>query len=439
MVGPAGINLRAVPDTGAARLGLVKEGSVTTVMGLARGAYTPVAARRADTLDLANPLPAVTQPDPFPATTPAQPAPVPETTPGWVFTAGMVTKGSLVEASAYGLNLRDAPRRDAKSIGFVPAGASLLVAGPAQGEYTPVRIDDQVLQPPLPPTDPAAAPTAPVVSPDPPTLGNCRIGLHASADPNITEAEFKEFAELRPGIIKVLSFHSGEHIARLAQAHREASFVVRAFLDFGGRNITPAQFINDTLPDVQRALYALAGRAVVVELHNEPNLIAEGLGQSWATGADFASWWLDLLNRYRQALPGVRFIYPGLSPGPTVNKVRQDHIQFLEASRPALEQADGLAVHLYWSAVAPMGMALTVLDDYITRVRFKPIWVTEASNNKTGTPLDQKAQQYLQFWQQLQRRPTVQGVTFFVASASDATFAEEVWVGRGLAKLVGKR
>jgi hypothetical protein len=214
---------------------------------------------------------------------------------------------------------------------------------------------------------------------------------------------------------------------------------VRAFLDFGGRNIAPAQFINDTLPDVRRAMNALAGRDVVIELHNEPNLLAEGLGTSWADGAAFAAWWLDLLNRYRQALPGMRFIYPGLSPGPTVARVRQDHIQFLEGSRPALDAADGLGVHLYWSAVAPMNFALSTLDDYITRVRFKPLWVTEASNNKTGTPVEAKAQQYLQFWHELQKRPTVQGVTYFVASASDTTFAEEIWVGRGIGKLVGKR
>jgi hypothetical protein len=302
-----------------------------------------------------------------------------------------------------------------------------------------VRIDDAVIQPPLPAEAPVAGPAAPPVSPDPPSLGNCRIGLHASADPEIKDAEFREFDELRPGIIKVLSFHSGEAIARLAQANASATFVVRAFLDFGGRDISPAQFINDTLPDVQRAMNALAGRDVVIELHNEPNLLAEGLGTSWADGAAFAAWWLDLLHRYRQALPGVRFIYPGLSPGPTVARVRQDHIQFLESSRPALEQADGLGVHLYWSAVAPMNFALSTLDDYITRVRFKPIWVTEASNNKTGTPVEAKAQQYLQFWHELQKRPTVQGVTYFVASASDTTFAEEIWVGRGIGKLVGKR
>jgi hypothetical protein len=47
--------------------------------------------------------------------------------------------------------------------------------------------------------------------------------------------------------------------------------------------------------------------------------------------------------------------------------------------------------------------------------------------------------EYLRFWQELQKRPTVQGVTFFVASASNPDFKEEIWVGRGIGRVVGSR
>lgn len=457
VIGALGINLRAAADTGAAKVGLVKEGAQVQVIGPARNIYTPIWARREDVLDLASPLPPVAPADPFPAgSAPPPPAPpIPDTTPGWVFTAQATLQGETAIAGQYGLNLRETPRRDSKVLGFVPAATRLIVTGPAQGEYTPVRVDDRILQPPFDPnaplvtttTTPTTTPTpaTPPVTPspagnaEPSPLGHCRIGLHASADPGITPAEIAEFAALRPGIIKVLSFHGEAEIKRLAADHPSASWVVRTFLDFGGRTIGPDQFLNDTLPDTRRALAALAGRDVVVELHNEPNIIQEGLGSTWSDGAAFATWWLDLVAKYRQALPGVRFIYPGLSPGSTVSNLKQDHIQFLEASRRAVDAADGLGVHLYWSAVYPLKNALGVLDDFIARFRFKPIWITEASNNKAGTPVAQKAQQYLQLWQELQRRATVQGVTFFVASASDKTFAEEVWVGRGLGALVGRR
>ena len=150
-------------------------------------------------------------------------------------------------------------------------------------------------------------------------------------------------------------------------------------------------------------------------------------------------WWLEVLSLYRKELPRVKFIYPGLSPGSTVSGFKIDHVRFIEASRPAVEEADGLAAHLYWSNIYPMSRAIDVLDDYISRFRNKPIWITEASNNKAGTSANEKSKQYLQFWHELQNRPIVQGVTYFVASASNPEFAHEVWVGRGIGKLVGMR
>ncbi len=454
VIGAGGINLRANSDTGAAKVGLVKQGAVTQVVGPPRGAYTPVWARVADVLELASPLPATTPADPFPANVPPPPPPpppVPDTTPGWVLTTAMVIKGNLAEAGQYGLNLRDAARRDAKAIGFVPGGVALIVTGPPQGEYTPVRVDDRQLQPAFgtapttTTTTPATTPTTTTpatrvpVSPDPPALGNARIGLHAAADPFIPETEFQEFEALRPGIIKVLSYHSEADIRRLAQSNPSASFIVRAMLKFEGRALTPDQFVSFTLSDVRRALGAIGARDIVVELHNEPNLVDEGLGAAWPDGAGFSAWWMALLAKYRAALPGVRFIYPGLAPIGTVVNVAQDFVQFLEASRAAVDAADGLGVHLYWSSVYPQARAIAILDDYIGRFRFKPIWVTEASNNKAGTTVADKGRQYLELWQALQRRPTVQGVTFFVASATAPAFAEEIWLGRGLGAIVGRR
>ena len=104
-----------------------------------------------------------------------------------------------------------------------------------------------------------------------------------------------------------------------------------------------------------------------------------------------------------------------------------------------MEAADGLGVHIYWSNVYPMQRGLDVLDDYIARFRYKPIYVTEASNNKSGTAVYMKGRQYIEFWQALQKRPTVKGVTYFVASASNPAFKEEVWVGRGIGQMVGRR
>ena len=87
----------------------------------------------------------------------------------------------------------------------------------------------------------------------------------------------------------------------------------------------------------------------------------------------------------------------------------------------------------------PMDQALKVLDDTISRFRNTPIYVTEASNNKSGTTASAKAHQYLAFWKELQQRPIVEGVTYFVASASNPDFKEEVFLGRGMSRIIGAR
>lgn len=439
--GRFGTNLRSSPSRLAQNIGLLQEGASALIAGLAKGEYTPVLADPLDVSGMPSLLPAVEQPEPLSGEeiVPPPPKPIHDTTPGWAFSGQITALGGMATSGQFGINLREAPRRDAQNIGFVPAGVSMLVTGAPQGEYTPVRVDDAQVERPFSPTPVVDTTVIPsTADPEPQPFGHARIGLHASADPEINSAEVAEFGAMRPGIIKVLSFHNPAGIRQLAANHPEASWIVRAFLDFGGRNISPNQFLNDTLSDVKRTLAILNGKDVVIELHNEPNLIMEGLGSSWQDGVTFASWWLELLRLYRQALPDKRFIYPGLSPGSAVSGIKHDHVQFLEASREAVDAADGLAIHLYWSRAAPVSLALNILDDYISRFRFKPIWVTEASNNKSGSP-SVKGRQYLKFWKELQKRPTVQGVTFFVASASNPQFADEVWVGRGIGGVVGRR
>ncbi|MFZ0545201.1 MAG: peptidoglycan DD-metalloendopeptidase family protein [Candidatus Promineifilaceae bacterium] len=435
-----GINLRSAPAMNGKVLGIAKGFAIATVAGMAANTFTPLLVNRTDILNLVSPLPAVTQPAPLPDSDPTPPPPLPvhDTTPGWAFTAGITINGTEAVADQFGINLRAEPRRNAALKGFVPGGTVMIVTGVPLGEYTPVRIDDDVFQPSIP-DGPQPQPNA-----DPPVIGQARIGLHASADPgDLREDEFQEFAAMRPGMIKVLSSHSAVSISRLAIEHPTASWIVRAFLTFrGGRVITPQQFVNDTLGDVERALNQLAGKDVVIELHNEPNLSDEGLGFSWADGGEFGAWWSNVLAIYRQKLPGHRFIYPGLSPGDSIQMpgFRKDgHAAFIEASRAAVDAADGLGVHLYWARDFAMSRALAVLDDYISRFQSSQIWVTEASNNKGGVSPAGKGSQYLHFWTELRQRPNVQGVTYFVASATDPAYAEEVWVGRGIGAVVGQR
>lgn len=266
-----------------------------------------------------------------------------------------------------------------------------------------------------------------------------RIGLHASADGgDLPEAEFAEFAALRPGVIKVLDGTSPASVARLAREHPTAVFIVRAFLDFGGRVVSSGQFVEWTLTNVQRTVDALPGREVWVELHNEPNLVDEGLGGAWKNGAEFSTWLINVAAEYRARLrPGtarVRYLFPGLSPGGDVPGVRADSLLFLAHARSAVRALDGLAVHAYWATQEgwPLRRAVDEVRAHVMLHPDRPVWVTEASNNKPGVTPEQKASEYREF-SRLVAQVGAHGVTFFVASALNPvwgwpTGSCETWV-----------
>lgn len=431
MVGRHGVNMRSGPMRSSQLIGVVLWGIMVTIVGRSVNGYAPVFIY---IRDVKNPRPdvAVQVPRQWKDSLDDQEDEL-EAIRGWVLTAQITIQNLTVVTGREGANVRAAPRRSGTILGFAPQGTSMRILGPPTGEYTPIRVKkDDIL-------DPEAETDEPIPDPDPEPIGQADIGLHASADPYIAEEELTEFALFRPGVIKVLSFHNPDGLRKMVANHPNTTWIVRAFLHFGGRSLNPQRFFNDTVDDMQRSLDILKGQEVVIELHNEPNLTAEGLSSSWANGAEFATWWLRLLRLYRYAFPGHRFIFPGLSPGTDVDGVRQDHVNFLESCRSAIKEADGLGVHVYWSSYYPMERALSVMDDLVNRFQDKPIWITEASNNKNGTSPSNKAYEYLAFWKELQRRPTIEGVTYFVASASNPDFKHEVFLGKGMSRIIGAR
>lgn len=424
-----GANFYAAPDRQSTLLGLVKGFATVTVAGRNEGGFTPVSVRGDDFVLINYPIDKIQTPQPLPGGGPVEtPEPPQETTPGWVFSADLTADGpDSATVGQLGVILRAAPQRNAAVLGYIPAGMTVLITDKAQGEYTPVRVNDDRLL-----AQDAAVADEPVIA------GTCRFGLHASADPPITPAEIALFDQVAPRLIKVLSSNDPTAVRRLAQQHTGAHWVVRAFLDFGGRNITPGQFFRDTISDVERALDILEGRPLVVELHNEPNIRMEGWGTSWNDGREFAAWWLELLDRYRDALPRTRFIYPGLSPGGSM-VIRQDHVQFLEASREAVQAADGMGVHVYWSHYHTPAQALETIDDIANRFRGIPLWITEAGNGSAQVASLQKGHEYVDFWRSLRSRPIVQGIAYWVASGSNPEFAPYVWLGTDIGRIVSLR
>ena len=275
--------------------------------------------------------------------------------------------------------------------------------------------------------------------------GTALLGLHADArGGNISDEEAGVFKTARIEHVKILSSTSPQGISKIKAAVGNVPWVVRAFLDFGGRRISPQQFANDTIGDVVRSIQVIGRGDTVVELHNEPNLHAEGAGSNWRDGAEFANWLLAVLTIYRQRLPQYRMIFPGLSPGGTIAGQRLDHRRFWFDARAAIARCDGVAIHVYWSNPHyPMhghpDSGTRLLDDSLTRLpKNTPVWITEASNNH-GADWGQKGIDYVEFWRECRKRPQVQAVDYFVASAASGTFGHETWVGHGIGRIVGAR
>lgn len=286
-----------------------------------------------------------------------------------------------------------------------------------------------------------------------PVEGSALIGLHASADPGRFyggTAEFVEFKTLAGAAVtavKVLNAHDPNDIERVYQDARSAGnpvglWVVRAFLRFDGRQVSPAEFVQWTKDDTQRTIERLTGLGVqrgniLIELHNEPNLQIEGAGVSWRDGNGFDQWLKAVLSQYRSLFPNCKMVYPALSPGTAVAGVRLDDKEFFEQSASAASLCDYVGVHCYWQnnhAVYPMSAALEHLDWYINTGR--KVVVTEASNNRRDYPpaTGVYVEDYYKFWLECRKRPAVTAVTYFVASASDPTFQAECWVVNGQSK-----
>lgn len=269
-----------------------------------------------------------------------------------------------------------------------------------------------------------------------------RVGLHASADPDpLSDEELAEFAALKPGVIKVLSAHPRESILRLAAAHPGVKWIVRLFLDFGGRVVSPKEFYDWTIDDLERTLAALAEHGVatadiIIELHNEPNLAAEGMWSNWKSGAEFGVWLSALMDLYRQRPDPLRLAFPGLSPGGDVAGVRYDMKRFITEAYPWASLCNAICLHEYWSddyPIEPPGLAAYYRDLFFLLPPYE-LYVSEASrNDRPARHAPQKyAEEYADYLRAVNKYG-VAGVTFFVASATNPEFEPETWIGKGIA------
>lgn len=259
--------------------------------------------------------------------------------------------------------------------------------------------------------------------------GKCLVGLHGRADGRMQEADFAAVARARIEAVKLTSTASPDDVNRLLAINPQMFVMVRLFADFRDRVVRAEDFASwltyDTGQFYQRGVRYF-------EIHNEVNLRAEGWGQSWQNGREFAQWWLTVRGVLKSLYPEAKFGWPGLSPDGFPMPERTNDMRFLDEAVDAVRAADFLCAHCYWRDDAEMrspngGMGW---KEYRRRYPEKLLFVTEFSNPTEHTPHKVKGQQYAAYYQALRAEGGLGAAFAFVSSASSG-FPHEAWRTEG--------
>jgi len=279
--------------------------------------------------------------------------------------------------------------------------------------------------------------------------GLALIGLHGRSSGEMQDADYPIIARARIEAVKLTSHATMETVKRLRALNREMFILIRPMASFGTtdqpRRVTPKEFVEWTALDLNR-LYAEDASLRYIEIHNEPNVRAEGLGASWNDGKEFGDWFLEVLALYRQLFPEGRFGFPGLSPGPTVPGVgRVNASEFLSEAAFAAQQADWIGLHSYWVNEAEMtdGREGFGFTGYRALFPEKLLFITEFGNPRQSKA--EVAAQYARYYGMLRHVNGLGGIFAYVVSTPNLAESSP-WAWRdeggkdvGIAAEVGKR
>jgi hypothetical protein len=286
---------------------------------------------------------------------------------------------------------------------------------------------------------------APVVTSDFKRLwpaGVCLVGLHGRADGGMQDADIQVVSSARVEAVKLMLQSGPEHVSRLKAINPNVFLMVRLFARLNERPATPDEFVSWNTYDMDK-LYRSGVR--YFEIHNEPNLKAEGWTVSWQNGREFGAWWLAVRHKLKALFPEAKFGWPGLSPDGFPMPERINDLRFLEEGLEAVRAADWIGLHCYWRDENEMrspngGMGYL---EYRKRFPDKLLFITEFSNPTPNTDLVAKGTQYVKYYQMLRNTPGIGAAFAFIVSAS-ANFPHEAWRGEDhrlseIVDIVGRR
>jgi murein DD-endopeptidase MepM/ murein hydrolase activator NlpD len=232
----------------------------------------------------------------------------------------------------------------------------------------------------------------------------------------------------------------------LLDACRDAgihTFLVQLLSQQPGVEPTPPEaFVDEMAPRVE----AFLKKGVIrFEVHGEPNLPRRGYGVSWAEPAAFSDWFLQVADRLRTTFgPPLEVGFPGLAwsePRPPGDPPAVSDDLFLETCGLALEGADFVCCHVYWTSQEEMRDyhgALRFLRTYLERTD-RPVVISAFANVDPAQSPAEKGDQYAEFYFFCSQYDRLEEVYAYLLRSSDPTFAGMAWVGTEIPARVGSR
>jgi N-acetyl-anhydromuramyl-L-alanine amidase AmpD len=254
-----------------------------------------------------------------------------------------------------------------------------------------------------------------------------RIGLHARNSVHFTEADYELVRRAGIETMKMMSQTDISVYQRLRRQNPDIEFVVRLYDDRLRHDSrpSPADFVAKMVPIINQ----LKPYVTKFEIHNEPNHVdgIEAWGASDQHARSFRDWYMQVLPALKQQCPWASFGFPGLA----LNYPHRD-LEWLDICRNAIVASDWLGCHCYWQYGNMMkdewGLRFKL---YHERFPGKTIEITEFGDSTPNRPRDEIAQQYVRYYQELNKYPYLGSASAFIASSPDPTWVLFVWMKEG--------
>ena len=257
-------------------------------------------------------------------------------------------------------------------------------------------------------------------------FGRMLSGIHDRADRHPQSWDF----QITANQFDTVKVQTGITLPELFGYNLNTDFVLcRLYESWGGRNLTPADFVRAVVPDMERLVNA---GVRYYELHNEPNLTHEGLeaagvNGSWRDGAEFAEFFIEARQLLKTRFGShIRIGFPGLSPGADTfyhvgndSGFRMDDRRFMEGAKPGVAYADFLCAHAYFGTMEEVRSgANRYIREYRKQFPDKLLFVTEYGNPLRNVPSAEKGKQNKEFIRLTSEIPGLGAVYYFLVSGT---------------------